>query len=71
LLDAFAAKSRLGAADSFTPREVARLMARLVVADAAAELPAYDPEGAYLNYLLPGSLVPDAASRTIAQLFTS
>lgn len=43
LLDAFAAKSRLGAADSFTPREVARLMARLVVADAAAELPAYDP----------------------------
>lgn len=43
LLDAFAAKSRLGAVDSFTPMEVARLMARLVVADAAAELPAYDP----------------------------
>ncbi len=43
LLDAFAAKSRLGAADSFTPREVARLMARLVVADAATGLPAYDP----------------------------
>jgi type I restriction enzyme M protein len=43
LLDAFAVKSRLGAADSFTPKEVARLMARLVAADAAPGLPAYDP----------------------------
>jgi type I restriction enzyme M protein len=43
LLDAFAAKSRLGAADSFTPREVACLMARLVAADAATGLPVYDP----------------------------
>ena len=43
LLDAFAAKSRLGAADSFTPREVAHLMARLVTADAATGLPVYDP----------------------------
>jgi type I restriction enzyme M protein len=43
LLEAFAAKSRLGAADSFTPREVALLMARLVAADAATGLAAYDP----------------------------
>ena len=43
LLDAFAAKSHLGAADAFTPREVALLMARLVAADAAIGLRAYDP----------------------------
>lgn len=43
LLDLFAAGSRLGAADSFTPREVALLMARLVAADTAPGLPVYDP----------------------------
>jgi type I restriction enzyme M protein len=43
LLDLFAAESRFGAADSFTPREVALLMARLVAADAVPELPVYDP----------------------------
>jgi type I restriction enzyme M protein len=43
LLDLFAADSRLGAADSYTPREVALLMARLVAADAVPELPIYDP----------------------------
>ena len=43
LLDLFAADSRLGAADSFTPREVALLMAHLVAADADPGLPVYDP----------------------------
>jgi type I restriction enzyme M protein len=43
LLDLFAADSRLGAADSFTPREVALLMGRLVAADADPERPVYDP----------------------------
>jgi type I restriction enzyme M protein len=43
LLDLFAVDSRLGAADSFTPREVALLMAHLVAADAVPGLPVHDP----------------------------
>jgi len=43
LLGLFAAGSRLGATDSFTPEEVALLMARLVATDVVPELPVYDP----------------------------
>jgi type I restriction enzyme M protein len=43
LLCLFGAECRLATADSFTPEEVALLMARLVATDSAPTLPVYDP----------------------------